>query len=162
MEKNKRNIIIAGALIVVLVLLVLMDLFLMNPSRHSAQTAASPAASSGFGNLSALVSMRQNDAVYKDQWKLWEEDWGRNPFVPPATTVSAPEAETEQLVLQGIFWDETNPKAVLNDRVLGQGDALGAYKVMEIKPSSVVLLMGEKKIELRVFQPISSKNASSQ
>ena len=159
MEKNKRNILIAGVLSVVLVLLVLRD---VHPSRHSSPGAAPSVQASGAGNLSALVSMRQNEAVYKDQWKLWNEDLGRNPFIPEATSVSVQVTETDQLVLQGIFWDEANPKAVLNDKMFSKGDTLGNYKVIEIKPGSVVLRTGEKNIEIRVFQPISSKTAPSQ
>lgn len=162
MEKNKRNILIAGVLSVVLVLLVLRDVLFVNPSRHSSPIAAPSAQASGVGNLSALVSMRQNEAIYKDQWKLWNEDLARNPFIPEATSVSVQVTETDQLVLQGIFWDEANPKAVLNDKMLSKGDTLGNYKVMEIKPGSVVLRTGEKNIEIRVFQPISSKTAPSQ
>ena len=160
MEKNNRNVLIAGILSVILVLLIVRNIF---SSRLVRMASRAPVPISRSGNLSALVSMRQNEAIYKDQWKSWNEDLGRNPFIPVADGGRARQRrKPTNWCFRGIFWDETNPKAVINDRTLAKGDTLGAYRVVEIKQGSVVLRTGEKNVEVSVFQPISSKNASSQ
>lgn len=55
---------------------------------------------------------------------------------------------TTGLTLTGIIWDKDNPLAIINDSMLRKGDALGANKVIEIRPDSVTLNDGVNNIEL--------------
>ena len=72
--------------------------------------------------------------------------WGRNPFMPWGLQGGASSAVT----LNGIAWDPKNPKAVINDRIVGVGDEIAGCRVKEIKPASVVLSGEEGERELRV------------
>ncbi len=73
-------------------------------------------------------------------------DWGENPFMAnrqPAASGSASAAEMESdLVLNGILWDSKNPSAVVNNQVVGVGDPLGPWKVVEILKDRVILSDG--------------------
>jgi len=51
-------------------------------------------------------------------------------------------------ILTGIFWNEDNPLAILNDKVVGINDEIGNFKVVQIKEKSVILVnkQGKNKI----------------
>ena len=157
MEKEKKNIIIALSLLGVFAVALLNNMHIFD--KRAPVPAAKPLNSLNSNNLSSLVSMRQNDATFREQWKRWDGDWVRDPFVEEIK-VSAPASETDQLVLKGIFWDEKNPKVILNDKMLGKGDTLGTYTVLEIKPRSVILTNGQKNIEVQVFHSVPTEKTT--
>ena len=160
-DKDKRNIIIACVLIVIFLLLV-MGNFLRGKKKKTSAVPAVQEVTLFSGDASTLANMRKNNDIYTNQRKLWEGDWGRDPFASEKIAAAAAVVtEVEHLVLQGIFWDEQNPKAILNDKMLSKGDTLGTYKVVEIKPRSVVLSSGEKNIEVQVFNALSQEKPLS-
>ena len=67
--------------------------------------------------------------------------WKRNPFVQPGAAKSG-------LVLNGIIWDTANPKAMIGNVFVSKGDSLEGYKVVDIKPKSVILNDGTRDTEL--------------
>lgn len=81
-------------------------------------------------------------------------EWGRNPFYldkeyQPIEAGEIPEQENREPVLNGIFWDDENPSAVINNRYVAVNDTLGEYTVMAIQKNVVVLSDGMDHIELR-------------
>lgn len=70
--------------------------------------------------------------------------WGKNPF---AVTESRAE-RSSKVVLNGIAWDERNPKVMINDQIVGVGDEIGGNKVVSIRDNGVTLNDGERDFEL--------------
>lgn len=77
------------------------------------------------------------------QKKSSYEDWGRNPFMSSLAVSQGP-------ILDGILWDASKPVAIINGEIVGKGDSVGIYVVVEVRPESVLLNDGEKDIELRL------------
>lgn len=69
-------------------------------------------------------------------------DWGRNPFVLKQVI--------KALAVEGILWDENDPKAIINGNIVGIGDQVGSSIIIDIKPSSVTIKgdMGETILNL--------------
>jgi hypothetical protein len=76
------------------------------------------------------------------------KDWGRNPFV--ASVVS--ESGISGLKLGGIISDAKERYALINDQIAHAGDMIGAYKVVRINESGVIVNDGNKDIELKLEQ----------
>lgn len=55
------------------------------------------------------------------------------------------------LELQGIIYDRTNPRAVINDKVVRAGDTVEGAKVMKIEENSVLMSLRDKKITLKMY-----------
>jgi hypothetical protein len=84
----------------------------------------------------------------------------RNPFVPPSRTTPATVMEKESTVdtgkleewfessLAGVIWDEQEPHAIIEDKIVSKGDAIRDCTVEEIKPGSVILQYRQKKFEV--------------
>lgn len=72
--------------------------------------------------------------------------WGRNPFLPKEIQAPA----VGKLILVGIAWDQTSPRAVINDRIVEEGDQLAGMRVVEIKKDRVILHDGVTPVELRL------------
>lgn len=117
---------------------------LMTPSKHQAgssaggPTSAVGSASSGTFESSSFAERQSPRSSY--------QIWGRNPFSAKpvsAETVSA-------LTLNGIVWDEKNPRAVINDRIVGVGNKVEGHKVVKIEKYRVVLTDGLVDFELRL------------
>jgi hypothetical protein len=73
--------------------------------------------------------------------------WGRNPFVLKEESDGQ---KTSQRMLNGIFWDEGNPKALINDMIVGIGDQIGQHTVIDIKQNYVILSDGTNKLILKL------------
>ncbi len=69
---------------------------------------------------------------------------GLNPVVEPLSVAD----DLPDLVLSAIAWDENRDRsiAVLNDRIVHEGDFVGNVRVLQIKPNRVVLLRGNEHI----------------
>jgi hypothetical protein len=70
--------------------------------------------------------------------------WGRNPFsldTGRATTM-------RDLILNGVLWDENEPAVIINDEILGIGDKIGLYTIVDIQKDKVILNDGTKNCEL--------------
>ncbi|MFA5090843.1 MAG: hypothetical protein WC510_07485 [Candidatus Omnitrophota bacterium] len=59
-------------------------------------------------------------------------------------------ASSYSLALTGIIWDEENPLAIINDRIVKTGDKVSLNNVVAIKQESVVLNDGTKDFELKL------------
>lgn len=82
-----------------------------------------------------------------------DEEWRDSPFLVERNTprfVEIPDNSAEQEIqLQGILWDPQAPTAIVNNRVVGQGDSLGRWEVVEIQKTQVVLSDGSTTRTLR-------------
>ncbi len=83
-----------------------------------------------------------------------DEGWGRNPFYygeefKTNNALAQDKAVDSDPVLNGIFWDDQNPSAVINNRYVAVNDTFGEYTVMAIRKNVVVLSDGMDHIELR-------------
>lgn len=72
--------------------------------------------------------------------------WGRNPFVQK----ESPGAKVSKLVLGGIMWNVENPKAMINNEIVGIGDKVGGNTVVDIKKNSVTVNDGTEDFVLRL------------
>lgn len=161
-QKTKRDLIISGVLLTIFAFSFTKNVLMRKTAAPppSSVTAAAPAASQSSWMTDHIVyttNLRSYDSLRASQEVLWEKEWGRDPFVPLATFSAITKAVN--LTLGGIFWDETNPKAIVNGKTLFNGDAIYGYTVDQIKPRSVVLKTGEKTIELGVFHPVVDANS---
>ena len=148
MDKKQRDVLVAGILVVGCAALLYKNvLHKGKPAPKTATAVAQPSPE----DSSILVRIRDGEKALKQQSSKWEGDWQRDPFQPQAAVSAAPAGEARDFVLKGIFWDETNPKAVVNDHMLATGDMIDGYKLMEIHPRSVVLREGEKNVKLSIF-----------
>ena len=59
-------------------------------------------------------------------------------------------ADGTRLDLGGIAWSETGPFALINGQVLGQGESVEGFAIVEILPKSVLLKGGDRSILLRL------------
>jgi len=73
--------------------------------------------------------------------------WSRDPF----SVSSAPIEEYAGLTLNGImWWDKENPKAMINNNIVGIGDKVKEATVIDIKQDRVIFNDGSKNFELRL------------
>jgi len=72
--------------------------------------------------------------------------WGRNPFVQK----ESPKVKITKLSLNGILWDDVNPKAIIGDDIVGIGDKVGSNTVVDIKEDYVILNDGTADFELKL------------
>lgn len=70
--------------------------------------------------------------------------WKRSPFVPQSLSGN------KSLVLNGILWDQKDPKAIINDKIVGVGDTVAKHRVIEIKKDQVILGIGTERIEIKL------------
>jgi len=71
-------------------------------------------------------------------------EWIRCPFCGKLYI----DGEGGVVALSGILWDDKTPKAVINGEIVGLGDNINKYSIVNINRSSVVLNDGVKDIEI--------------
>lgn len=52
--------------------------------------------------------------------------------------------------LSGIIWDEKDPKAIIDGKIVGVGEKSGANTVVTIEPDRVILSDGSRDFEIRL------------
>lgn len=90
----------------------------------------------------AIEKWRQDQEAEKKQ----AEQARTLPATPPPQPASPP---TKALKLQLIVWDEENPSAVINGRIVHQGDDVDGARVTEISRSHVILDVNGQSVTLR-------------
>lgn len=156
-KKENHQLIISAVLVLIFIYLFTTNVLLRkkpgsSPPAPTAQTAATDPTQGMSEQVVLVTNMRLYDKLRADREKIWEREWGRDPFVPQETGSAFSKAVN--LTLNGILWDETNPKAIVNEKTLIKGDTIYGYTVTEIRQRSVILRTGEKNIELQVFRPL--------
>jgi len=72
----------------------------------------------------------------------------RDPFTK--IPIDAPEEAEPVLVLNGVLWDEESPSAMINEKIVAQGDTIHDHVVVEIKKDRVIVNNGMEDIELLI------------
>jgi len=72
----------------------------------------------------------------------------RDPFT--SSLITPVESSSFRLYLTGILWDEKNPTAIINGKIIGIGDKVGGNSVVDIKKDRVILNDGFSDFELRL------------
>jgi len=131
--------------IIVLVILSVAAVFsllygIITPSKRRARSSSKPVniqpkkvATTAKGIT--LVSRRTKRSNYSS--------WGRSPFILQETT-------DNELALNGILWDAKNPQAVINGEIVGVGDKINKYSVVDIDKNKVILNDGTEDCELKL------------
>lgn len=75
-------------------------------------------------------------------------EWRRCPF---SGKVYSAQGQAFDLKLSGILWDEENPQAIINEKIVKQGDLIeNRLLVVKINNDCVILSDGEKELKLRL------------
>lgn len=72
--------------------------------------------------------------------------WQRSPFIEAKVSVTG----LYKLTLNGIVWDEENPRAIINGQIVSVGDVMEGITIVEIKKDGVVLNDGVKNFEVKI------------
>jgi hypothetical protein len=82
--------------------------------------------------------------------------WGSDPFNrdPLAISVNLT-GETPTLHLLGILYRQTGAQALINGRVIGEGDIVEGYRVMSINRENVIVQSAGRTVVLRVGKEAS-------
>jgi len=60
------------------------------------------------------------------------------------------EVDLGDLVIKGIIYSKESPVAIINDEVVGRGENIGDYLVLEIEEKKVILKKGDKEFILKL------------
>ncbi len=149
MDKSKRDLVIAIGLVGTFLVLAGRGFL----PKNGASAPGSSAAVAVPSDLSFLVAARRNQKAIGAQESIWAREWGRDPFLPQGAEVST--SGNANLTLSGIVWDDRTPLAMVNEKVLKVGDVIEGYRIIEIRPSSIVLWSpAGKTVELELFQSL--------
>jgi len=85
----------------------------------------------------------------------WLDDVSRDPFgvveLPPRGSGNDALIADKILKLDAIFIGESTRMAVINQRLVREGDAIGSYRVLAIKRSQVILAWDNKRLVLEAL-----------
>ena len=117
--------------------------------KPSVDIATPSVGKSGISSSSA-VALVVDEFIPAERNKKRTEftSWGRNPFVLQPIASQG----TKAISLNGILWDSSKPKAVVNGKIVGVGDKVSKYSVVDIKQDKIILNDGTKNFELRLGQ----------
>ena len=132
MDKQKK-LKIALPILVVVIAVVWGPIIMGSGSKSKKQKSASGINTiSGSGGASDLISLARSSERKKS--KTSYPEWGRNPFTLAKTTTTSS--------LEGILWDEQNPKAIVDGNIVGVGDQIGTGLIIGIGQNSITVKNG--------------------
>ncbi|MBI1953913.1 MAG: hypothetical protein HYS41_07305 [Candidatus Omnitrophica bacterium] len=105
------------------------------PQRSAAAPSLSGAAVRGAGQGAQKMTSRFTE-------------WADSPFLverrgrPDTKAVQVPDSGGRALAVSGILWDPKGSSAIVNGLLVGVGDEVGGWKVLEIQRDKVVLTDG--------------------
>jgi hypothetical protein len=139
-KKDKIQITVTGALVIVLV-------FVVGNGFRKRPAKSSPVAVPKYPQVTPPASIQaQSPATFL---KLKEEartlEFKRDPFLKQAAVSSVRGGPS----LSGIAWDEEDPTAIINGRIARRGDNVDGYVVVDIKKDRVILSDGTQDLELK-------------
>ena len=158
-KKQKRDILITSVLLVVFAFTFTQNVLIRKKPAPAPEIVSGENAQTMAEDLLFVTNLRVKDKVYADQLQAWDKEWPRDPFVPQASLATIVKAVN--LTLNGILWDDAEPKAIVNEKTLVEGDTIYGYTVERIRKKSVILRTGEKNIELYVFHPMAAAESSA-
>lgn len=84
---------------------------------------------------------------------IYDSHGKKDPFSPPVIK-AVEKAGTEVLTgvrLEGIIWDEKNPIAIINDKVVRIGDEVSGAKITEIRQNEVIFDINGQMISVKLI-----------
>lgn len=141
MDKQQKQLIIAGVLIIALIFSV-MNSLRKKPKKKASLLPETPAESSSPG---ATADSSSGQAVNNNKLSVQQErlklPWGRDPFAEP----SEREYQIGELELKGIsFGKDKKGFAFINNEIVRKGDKVGSYEVVEVEKDKVLLKKGNQ------------------
>lgn len=134
------------------------------PARPPATPAAAPAPAAKGGSQpaaappgGAVPAVALDDPWATGKRLASREGFGRNPFFFPGEETAAaqpakaspqPQAAPATLVLSGIIQTPGRRLAIINGKAMAEGDQIGAEKILEVRPTEVVLGRGAERRSL--------------
>lgn len=129
MDKNKK-LKIALPILGVIMAFVYGPLIFGSGSKDKADNKTGSVGSSVRGNTGSFDLAALSRSRNQGKSRTVYADWGQNPFM----LKRAP----RELYIEGIMWDNTNPKAIINGDIIGIGETVESKTVVDITPSSVI------------------------
>jgi len=148
MDKKRIEIIVTSFLVLILIFVWLNSIKVLK--KRIVQKVKFPAAAQSADFLKLeLIGLEKEVFVKKE--KEWNEDaslvWIRCPFC--GKRYGQQEVMVD-LAVSGIIWDEVNPQAIINSKILAEGDSIGGFSIEKIEKQKVILSDGKKRIELNI------------
>lgn len=89
--------------------------------------------------------------VYAEKF-IYDSKGKRSPFSPPG---SGPEGNDTSnvdlnLTVNGIIWDDNEPYAIIDDKIVKKGDTITGALVFEIQKNEVILKIKDKMFVLKI------------
>jgi len=144
MKKNTVETVVTIALVMIL-LLAVASLFERQKKAVDKTKITKP-------NISKQNDQKANIAPATPDFKDLEARskalaWGADPFTyRPLHPIDA----VGDFKLDGVVWDKQSPKAIVSGMIVGVGEKVGEYTIVDITPDSVILSDGIKEIELKI------------
>jgi len=139
-DKNKK-LKIALPVLAVIMAFVWGPIIFGSSSKDKTDSSIGSVGNSVQGNAGGLDLVALSRSRSQESARTIYTEWGQNPFM----LKRAPKA----LYIEGIMWDKSNPKAIINGNIVGAGDVVESKTIVEIKPSSVII-RGDDGIEVEL------------
>jgi hypothetical protein len=148
MDKQKKQIIIISILLVPFILL-WAKAFRVIKKKGGAKPKPQAVDLSARNLKSILTQPAKTEplAEVHDDQKDEELRWLRCPFSGKAYSRGT---GVEDLELNGILWDQEDPKAIINTKIVSLEDTIGKYTILGIEKDKVILTNGLQEFELKI------------
>ncbi|UCG35820.1 MAG: hypothetical protein JSW17_03215 [Candidatus Omnitrophota bacterium] len=162
-EKDKKNLIIVGVLIAVLIFMIANATKRVKRAKgriaRSKSVASARESKKGKraelpeGAIVEVSKARPSAANIFSRLDMEAESISlkRDPFSMRTISVEE-EIASHGVRLSGILWDKRSPRAVINDEIVSVGDKFNDYTVSAIEKDKVILSEEEGSITLRLVE----------
>lgn len=134
MGKNKQQLIILGAVVLIFLIAVVMRI-----GKPRQKTSGTP-------TIVPITTVAPKVEMPKERKTSAYKDWGRDPFA-----VGSAAAELSgDLVLTGILWEEGKPYCIINGKIAKVGHEIAGCKILKIEKDSVTVKVGDEVRVLRI------------
>jgi type II secretory pathway component PulC len=98
------------------------------------------------------AAVSKTETVARDTEFIYDDHGKKDPFGPPkmGSQDSLGENILMDLRVEGIIWDEDNPIAVVNGKVVGVGDSVNGVKIIKIKQNEVIFDVQGKTVPVKL------------
>ena len=151
-KKSQQQIMITMGLLPILALITFKSMSDIKRIKASHKKPPSPAASplTPGAPVAAAVMVPAHPTIPPDEiWdKLEKETLNMEVARDPFSVYS--QLKAQGAVLSGIFWDEFEPRVIIDGMLLRKGEKVGKFTVLEIKRDRVILDDGQVQKELTI------------
>jgi hypothetical protein len=142
MDKKRTEMILVIGLVAVFVLVSIRSVLVLQKKWRSTTSPVTGTLDKGpvfgGGKTSATTPQPKEDK---------ETPWRRDPF---SGKIYSSSSKSEIIDLQGISWSENDPRAIVGDEIVKEGDLIEQWRVLKINRDSVIISDGlnEKEVKL--------------